>query len=53
MKSLFSRLFGARSQSRRSANKPIRRNTPLGVEILDQRILMSVTPTRSLASSPS
>src|SRR3954451_5946306 len=44
MKTLFSRLFRTRSQSRRRAARPGRRTAPLAVEVLDQRVLPSVTP---------
>jgi hypothetical protein len=47
VKTLFSRLFRAHTQSRRSSIRTIRRQPALGVEALDQRLLPSVTATLS------
>src|SRR5580765_1211280 len=43
MKTMFSRLLGTRSRSRRAAARPIRRHNPLRLEALDDRVMPSVT----------
>jgi hypothetical protein len=45
MKSLFSRLFGTRSQLRRGATRTVRRTTRPGLERLEDRLIPSVTPS--------